>query len=468
MKTAKLLLVFFLFPILLSAQKTLSGVWTGVLNNDSAQARNDQSFELALTEYRGKVYGYSYTTFIAEDKLYYIVKRVKGIIEEGICEIEDDDIVSNNFFEKRDKGVKQTLTFRMNPKDSTWYIDGTWKTNKTRKYYSLTGSLSLKEEKQPEQSPIMQHLTDLKLQNTVTVTEKKEEIKSRETGMAKREDKPAAKNESGSVTSQTPKNETVSAGNSGIGTGEEKKIDGLATVSKNQRPDKTNIPVKENTIAKSEPGSGNTPLQKNESVQDSKPGIQTGQDKKVDAVKTDQKNNTSRDSNAPVRNEDLEKNRKAEPGSRNDAMTTPAQKSTGIKTAPETHAADQVIYKPVAAAEITKRKKETEEIVYFKSDSLLLALYDNGEVDGDTVSVLLNGEIIMANQGLKSTAIKKTIYVPAGVSDSLEIILYAENLGAYPPNTGLLIVYDGTERHLIRFSADFDKNASIILRRKKN
>ncbi|MBK8301435.1 MAG: hypothetical protein IPK90_13585 [Chitinophagaceae bacterium] len=53
----------------------------------------------------------------------------------------------------------------------------------------------------------------------------------------------------------------------------------------------------------------------------------------------------------------------------------------------------------------------------FKSDSLELSLYDNGEIDGDTVSVFMNGEEIMAKQGLKGSAIKKTIYIIPGNED---------------------------------------------------
>jgi len=105
-------------------------------------------------------------------------------------------------------------------------------------------------------------------------------------------------------------------------------------------------------------------------------------------------------------------------------------------------------------------------VVNFRSDSLLIALYDNGEIDGDTVSVLLNGEIFISKQCLKTTAIKKTIMIPAGV-DELSLVLYAENLGKYPPNTGLLMIYDGDERQQVHFSADLSKNAAVVFRRKK-
>ncbi|MEP6927174.1 MAG: hypothetical protein ABI834_06030, partial [Ginsengibacter sp.] len=102
-----------------------------------------------------------------------------------------------------------------------------------------------------------------------------------------------------------------------------------------------------------------------------------------------------------------------------------------------------------------------------KSDSLLLTLYDNGEIDGDTVSILLNGKVIMPMQGLMSKAINKTIYLTPEMSDSIVLIMYAENLGSIPPNTGLLVVHDGEDIYEIRFSGDLQKNSAIILKRRR-
>ena len=74
--------------------------------------RKDQSFEIALTEYKGKVYGYSRSEFIVDDTLYYIVKRVKGTIEGDVCEVTDDEIMSYNFRGRLDKGIKVISTFQ--------------------------------------------------------------------------------------------------------------------------------------------------------------------------------------------------------------------------------------------------------------------------------------------------------------------------------------------------------------------
>jgi hypothetical protein len=120
-----------------------------------------------------------------------------------------------------------------------------------------------------------------------------------------------------------------------------------------------------------------------------------------------------------------------------------------------------------AAAAITKRKTEVIRNVFFTSDSLVLSLYDNGTVDGDTVSVVLNGEVIIAKNGLSANAIRTTIHLGPGKGDSLQLIMYAENLGAIPPNTGVLIIQDGNNRNEIRFAGDMQKSSAIILKRRR-
>jgi hypothetical protein len=139
------------------------------------------------------------------------------------------------------------------------------------------------------------------------------------------------------------------------------------------------------------------------------------------------------------------------------------------KEIPVEVAAPVVITAPIvaAAANVADRKMKNEQAVYFESDSLVLTLYDNGEVDGDTVSVLMNGKIIFAKQGLTTKANSKTIYIDKNMSDSLSMVMYAENLGSIPPNTGLLIIMDGEKRYEVRFSADLQTNAAILLRRKQ-
>jgi len=153
-----------------------------------------------------------------------------------------------------------------------------------------------------------------------------------------------------------------------------------------------------------------------------------------------------------------------------DLTTAKVQQQVSSETGKNTIAApaiktNQKITAP--AAEIALRTTEVIRTIDFKSDSLTLVLYDNGIVDGDTVSVVLNGEVIIPKQGLTEQAYRKVINIPPGLSDSLQLVLYAENLGSIPPNSGLLIIEDGSDRYEIGFKGDMKKSSAVRLIRKR-
>ena len=115
----------------------------------------------------------------------------------------------------------------------------------------------------------------------------------------------------------------------------------------------------------------------------------------------------------------------------------------------------------------TERKIQKISEIFFNSDSLLLSFYDNGTVDGDTVSMVLNGKMIAQKIKLTTNAFRVTIPTKIGQNDSLLLIMHAESLGLIPPNTGLLIIQDGTTRHEIRFEGDLQRSSAIVLRKKR-
>jgi hypothetical protein len=111
-----------------------------------------------------------------------------------------------------------------------------------------------------------------------------------------------------------------------------------------------------------------------------------------------------------------------------------------------------------------QRTKKQLHALELSADSIVLSFYDNGVIDGDSISVYLNGEQIIANNRLTATATKKTVMLP--VVENIELILVAENLGTLPPNTGLLVVKDGDKVYQVNFSADLQTNAAILFKRK--
>ena len=79
----------------------------------------------------------------------------------------------------------------------------------------------------------------------------------------------------------------------------------------------------------------------------------------------------------------------------------------------------------------------------------------------------MNGKTIVSRQGLSTVPFTKTIYLTPDMGDSIQLIMYAENLGTIAPNTGLMILNFDKKRREVRFSGDLSKNAAITLRRKE-
>lgn len=115
---------------------------------------------------------------------------------------------------------------------------------------------------------------------------------------------------------------------------------------------------------------------------------------------------------------------------------------------------------------LEKRTVRTIKTIYFVSDSLNISLYDNGYVDGDSVSLIVNGEVVLENQRLSQKAIQYSLKTERGKADSLHLTIFAQNLGSIPPNTGIIIINDGKSRHEINFSGDLKNNQAILLKRK--
>jgi len=134
-----------------------------------------------------------------------------------------------------------------------------------------------------------------------------------------------------------------------------------------------------------------------------------------------------------------------------------------VKNEEKTVSSKEII--PGKQTEITPRKTAIIRRISFAADSIVISLYDNGDVDGDTVTIILNGKVILSRQGLTAKAIKKTIYA-SDIGDSSELIMYAENLGRIPPNSGLLVIQSGYERYQVRFSGDLQNSSAVILRRR--
>jgi len=116
--------------------------------------------------------------------------------------------------------------------------------------------------------------------------------------------------------------------------------------------------------------------------------------------------------------------------------------------------------------EFKERENVVTDEIEVASDSLKIDFYDNGEVDGDSISVFFNTKLIAFHQKLSTRSVHFNIVLEPQ-QEINELTMFADNLGAIPPNTALMIIDDGKKKFNVRLSSSLTKNATVKIKRKK-
>ncbi len=151
-------------------------------------------------------------------------------------------------------------------------------------------------------------------------------------------------------------------------------------------------------------------------------------------------------------------------------------------------ATGSVILKQILLKKHTNKKKETDikktgddeeqtsndkpiEIITKKGKEFLITgntvtftIWDNGQVDGDKISVLLNGKYIL--QDYTITSVTKIMQVQLSGNDRDTIEVVALNEGSLPPNTAAIKIETKTEQYQILTQAKTNEVRTIYLRKK--
>lgn len=117
--------------------------------------------------------------------------------------------------------------------------------------------------------------------------------------------------------------------------------------------------------------------------------------------------------------------------------------------------------------EFKQRATEYQKEIEVATDSIQVDFYDNGEIDGDSISVFFNGKLLGSNLRLSTRSVHLNIKLDTTMEVN-ELSMFANNLGSIPPNTALMLVSDGKTRYEVRLSSSLDKNAAVRIKRKKN
>lgn len=124
------------------------------------------------------------------------------------------------------------------------------------------------------------------------------------------------------------------------------------------------------------------------------------------------------------------------------------------------------IENPVINKEYTERENVVQKEIEVSSDSVQVDFYDNGEIDGDSISVFFNDQLLGANLMLSTKSVHMNIKLDT-TREYNQLAMFANNLGSIPPNTALMLISDGKNRWEVRLSSSLDKSGAVRIKRKK-
>lgn len=121
---------------------------------------------------------------------------------------------------------------------------------------------------------------------------------------------------------------------------------------------------------------------------------------------------------------------------------------------------------PKDLSRLDKRSKQVIRMIEVPAESFTVSLYDNGQIDGDTVSLYYNGKLMVASKRLSTTPITLEIKLDPNRDDN-DLVMYAENLGSIPPNTALMVVTVGDKRYEVNITSTEQTSGTVRFRLKE-
>jgi hypothetical protein len=108
------------------------------------------------------------------------------------------------------------------------------------------------------------------------------------------------------------------------------------------------------------------------------------------------------------------------------------------------------------------RTKKVFTTIPVEGDSISLSFYDNAIVDGDSISLFLDGRMLFTHIKLADKPYTIKIAV-SDLSEASELIMVAENLGTIPPNTSYMVANVGDKRYTANLASTEESSAVIRL-----
>lgn len=111
---------------------------------------------------------------------------------------------------------------------------------------------------------------------------------------------------------------------------------------------------------------------------------------------------------------------------------------------------------------LLERENNLVKTIYTNERVLSIAIFDNGVIDNDTISLYHNNKLVISHGKLNYTPLKLDIKCsPEEIRH--ELIMVAENLGEIAPNTAIMVITAGKKRYEVFLTSNETRNAKVVI-----
>lgn len=111
-----------------------------------------------------------------------------------------------------------------------------------------------------------------------------------------------------------------------------------------------------------------------------------------------------------------------------------------------------------------ERQVKLQRIIEVQSPKLKIKTWDNGTVDGDIVTLFLNGNLLFEKYRVTKNKYTKLVTLK---EENNFLILHAESLGEISPNTVAVAIDDGFKEQVIILSSDLEESGAVLIKQFK-
>jgi hypothetical protein len=104
------------------------------------------------------------------------------------------------------------------------------------------------------------------------------------------------------------------------------------------------------------------------------------------------------------------------------------------------------------------RKVRIHDEIESGDETMVIQVYDKGKIDGDRISLYLNGELLLEDYTVGKVKKELTLHLKPGEN---YLVMHALNLGRIPPNTAAIRIFRNGRPKDIILNSDMDKSGGL-------